>query len=153
MAPWRIFAVDGRYSEALSAAEAAGFGAECQRASAADLMLLGNAARFAGSPSRARQAYSALRRRFPNDPRASLSAFDLARVAFDQMADYGQAVAWFETYLREQPAGPLAQEASGRLMESLQRSGNQAAARRIAERYLVQYPGGPHADFARRLMR
>jgi transmembrane sensor len=149
---WRALASEGHYREALAAAEALGFEAECMRASAVDLLALGTAARFAQSPLLANQAYLALRQRFKTDPRASLAAFNLARVAFDQAGDYAQAASWFETYLREQPAGPLAEEASGRLLEARERAGDRAGAKRMAERYLVRYPRGAHADFAKRLL-
>jgi hypothetical protein len=149
---WRALASDGRYAEALATAESLGFETECVRASAADLLTLGGVARLAHSPLRANHAYLALRRRFKNDPRAPLAAFNLARVAFDQVGDYAGAARWFQTYLREQPSGPLAEEASGRLMEALQRGDDAEGARRIAERYIVQYPDGSHADFAKRLL-
>jgi outer membrane protein assembly factor BamD (BamD/ComL family) len=55
--------------------------------------------------------------------------------------------------LREQPSGSLAPEAHGRLLEALQRSGDSAAARSAASDYLARYPAGPHAEFAKRLLR
>jgi TolA-binding protein len=150
---WKALVEAGRYREALAAADAAGFDAECQRASAPDLLSLAGAARLAGDAPKARRAYSLLRKRFPADPVAAVAAFNLARVAFDLASDYPAAANWFRTYLREQPSGSLAPEAHGRLVEALQRSGDSAAARSAASDYLAKYPTGPHAEFAKRLLR
>lgn len=148
---WQALLREGRYEEAFAAAAALGFEDECEQASAADLLALADAARYAGELSRARHGYSVLRRRFPGDDRASVAAFTLARIAFDQRRNYSEAAEWFGTYLRERPSGALAREALGRLMESLDRAGDHDGARRMAERYLQRYGNGPHAELARRL--
>jgi TolA-binding protein len=150
---WRTLVQAGRYREAIEAADAAGFEAECQHASAADLLALAGAARLTGDAPKARQAYSLLRKRFGSDPVAAVAAFNLARVAFDLVLDYTDAAQWFRTYLREQPAGALAREARGRLIEALQRSGDATGARAAAIDYLSRYPNGPHTEFAKRLAR
>ena len=145
---WATLAAAGKFREALAVAEKAGFEAECQRASGADLLALGDAARLSGSAARAQQAYGAAHAKLPGGGRSSYS---LGLVAFDQRGDFASAARHFETYLREQPGGSLRAEATGRLMESLQRSGRAADARRGAEQYLKHYPGGPQAALARKL--
>jgi outer membrane protein assembly factor BamD (BamD/ComL family) len=87
-----------------------------------------------------------------NDPRAAVAAYGLGRIAFDQEHAYAQAARWFAAYLNEQPVGPLAREASGRLMEAKQRSGDLAGARSSAQRYLREYPDGPQAALAQELL-
>jgi TolA-binding protein len=149
---WRELAAAGKYRRALEAAERGGFERECERASAEDLVALGDAARFAGQPARAVQALQALRKRFPSDPRSGAAAFELGRVAFDQQASFGEAAKWFAIYLRERPHGSLAREASGRLMESLSKAGDNAGARDAAAKYLARYPSGPHSELARKLV-
>jgi transmembrane sensor len=149
---WRELAAAGKYRKALEAAERGGFEKECERASAEDLVALGDAARFAGQPARAVQALQALRKRFPADPRAGAAAFELGRVAFDQQGSFGEAAKWFAIYLRERPHGSLAREASGRLMESLSKAGDNGGARDAAAKYLVRYPSGPHSELARNLV-
>lgn len=149
---WRELARDGRYAEALSLVEADGFDGVLREASAADLALLGDAARLTGRSDRALGAYQALRQRFTGTNAASNAAFHMARIYFDQLGAYARAAAWFETYLTEQPRGGLAREATGRWLESLQRSGNQSSARKVAARYLEQYPQGPHAGLARQVL-
>jgi TolA-binding protein len=148
---WRELVRNGRHAEALEAAEAAGFSAQCASASAADLVALGDAGRYAGRIDRAIEAYQAVRRRFAGSERSAVAAFALGRIAFDQRGDYADAARWFKTYLAEQPGGRLDRDASGRLMESLNRSGDAVGARSVAKQYLERYPTGPHAEMAHRL--
>ena len=67
-------------------------------------------------------------------------------------AAYSQAARSFRTYLKERPGGPMTREALGRLMEASQKEGDTASARAAAERYLRDYPSGPHAKLASRLV-
>lgn len=149
---WRSLAQDGKYPEAIEAANAVGFAGVLASANASDLALLGDAARYSNKPGKAIQAYETLRQRFPGSPRAATAAYSLARSHFDQRGAYGRAAHWFGVYLKEQPSGPLAREAQGRLMESLNRAGNPNGARRTAASYLRRYPDGPHAPLARTLV-
>jgi hypothetical protein len=139
--------VKGRYRDAFAAAEAAGFSREVDQAPAGDLLMLADAARFSGSPARAREALLAARRRFGI---RGQSAFLLGKIAADQQGSPGDAVGWFETYLREEPAGPLAEQALGRIVD-LTRRASPEAARRAASRYLARYPDGSYAALARSL--
>ena len=150
-ADWHELLRSGRHREALDAAEVAGFSSECAKASAADLVALGDAARYTGRLDRAGEAYRAVRARFPGHERAAVAAFAMGRIAFDQRADFPDAARWFRTYLAEQPGGRLDRDALGRLMESLSRLGDAGGARSEATRYLERYPTGPHAEMARRL--
>ena len=145
---WRGLARRARYDEALAAAVAGDFSAACGGLSATDVMLLGDVARLAGDVTRAEQAYGRALARFPKLERP---AFALGLVAFEARRDYRGAASWFTRYLREHPSGPLASEASGRLLESLQRAGETARARAVATTYLRQYPDGAHAALARSL--
>jgi transmembrane sensor len=150
---WRDFAKRGALREAFASAEAAGFARTCASATPAELLLLGDGARLSGKPDRAVEALLTLRRRYPSDPRRAAAAFSLGKVSFDQRGAYEQAAEWFATSLREAPSGPLAREASGRLIEALRRADDSAGARRAARDYLSRYPEGPHADLARSLLR
>lgn len=146
---WREVAASGRYRDALTRAEAEGFEGLCESGSASDLLALGDAARFAGNGARAKYAYLALRRRFPGARDAAVAAFVLGRMAFDRDGAFAQAAKWFGTYLTEAPSGSYARDASGRLVEALQRSGDLRGARVAAQRYLDAYPSGPHAELSR----
>ncbi len=149
---WQSLARAGQYPEALAAIGIENFAAECERASLSDLGLLADIARFAHRPQAAIQAYTILRRRFPGGPRSAQAGFAMARLHFDQLGQYDDAARWFRTYLGEQPRGPFAREALGRLMEAEQRSGQLARAKETAARYLTRYPAGPHARLAERLV-
>jgi len=148
---WKQLAQEGRYADALAAAEADGFETACRRASTGDLLLLGETARFAGSPKRAEQALHLVRARPGAKHEAALSAFTLGRIAYDRRS-YRDAARWFETYLREEPSGSLAREAAGRLIEAEKAAGDQLAARDAASAYLAKYPAGPHAGLARTIL-
>jgi TolA-binding protein len=144
---WQALERQGKYALALEAAERVGLSSIYDGGTAQDLMTLARAARHAGRADVAGQALSRCRQRFAGSPRAATAAFLLGR-----SAGPAQAAVWFSTYLQEQPSGPLAREAAGRLIESYQRGGNQAAAREAADRYLRSYPSGPHAAYARRVV-
>ncbi len=137
---WRALASAGKYPEAYAAAAPA-FDSILQSASAADLMVLADVARYAGQAARSRQAYRTVRSRFPGTSQAARAAFALGRS--------GGGAKWFSLYLKEAPDGPLAREALGRLLESQR---GQASAEATARRYLARYPDGPHAPLARSIV-
>jgi TolA-binding protein len=145
---WRTLVSTGRFREGLELVERRGFEEECRRAAGADLLLLGDAARFSGNATRARQAYFAARAKLAGGGR---SAYSLGLTAFDQEKDFALAARWFEVYLSEQPDGSLRGEAEGRLIEAWMRAGNQDKAREAAARYLRDYPKGTQAPLARQL--
>lgn len=149
---WQRLLAEHRDGDAVDAAVKAGFEPICETADVRTLAALGDAARFSGRLDKARQAYLILRRRFAGRSEATVAAFRLGRMDFDQRGAYATAAQWFQAYLNEQPNGPLAQDALGRLMEALYRSGDHTQARRVAERYLASYPSGPHLRLARALV-
>jgi len=146
---WRTLAAQSRWHEALAEAIAGGFDRECDDDSAADLLSLGDVARLAQDAPHARHAYETLRARFPGDPNAAVAAFSLGKLAFDEEHAYGEAGRAFDTYLREQPNGPLARDALARSMEAHDRAGDHDTAKKLAQRYLDQWPGGPQEEVAR----
>jgi hypothetical protein len=149
---WQSLSGQGRFADAYAVIALDGFEAAVSRASVTELALLGDTDRFAGKPADALTAYQALRSRGAGTAAAKQAAFSIARVHFDQRAAYAEAARWFRTFLAEQPGGPLAREAEGRLMESLSRAGDRLAARKVAEQYLAQYQHGPHERVARQLL-
>ncbi len=149
---FRELAAAGQYREALAAAERAGFERLCRTTSANDLLLLADVARLAADFVRAQLAYHSVRERFGGAP-AAHAAFFLGRLAFDHDANYAEAARLFALSLAEQPDGPLAREAAGRLMEARVRLADTPGARQAARQYLEQYPDGPHAKSAERLLR
>jgi ferric-dicitrate binding protein FerR (iron transport regulator) len=149
---WVDLAKRGLYADAFAAAEERGFDQERERRGAAEVLLLGDAARFSGHADKARLAYQTVRQRFPGTQNAALAAFQLGRDDFDRRIDYAGAERWLRVYLEEAPGGALAPPAMGRLMEAEVRQGNRAEAQKLAEAYLARFPKGPHAEAARRVL-
>ncbi len=150
---WQPLARAGKYREAYAELERLGFDEECRKANAETLGLLADVARKARAPRKAERALLLLRSRFPNSAGAAIAAFTLGRLEFDELRGYTRAADWFRTYLKEQPNGAMAREALGRLLEAAYRGGDAGAARALSERYLREYPSGPHAELASRLVR
>jgi hypothetical protein len=147
-ASWRELSAARKYREAWRELEKQGVDQLIESASSGDLLALADTARFAGQPARAQQALLALRRRHGA---TGYSAFLLGRICGDQLNSPGQSVQWFETYLREEPNGALAEQALGRIMD-IQRHGSPEQARQAAERYLARYPSGAYAAVARSVL-
>lgn len=144
---WQMLEHDGRYLESIEAAQREGLATIVDTGSAQDLMTLARASRFTKRFALERRCLLRCRERFSGDPQAAIAAFLLGR-----SSEGGEAATWFTRYLEEQPKGALAREAAGRLVESLERTGNIAATREAARRYLAAYPTGPHAAFARKAL-
>lgn len=147
-ARWRGLADAGRYADALTVVRSVGFLAACKGADATELIMLSDLARYGRDYDAAAQALHILRQRFAGSRQAAQAAFALGKLQFDQDGSYSEAAWWFRTYLREQPGGALAREASGRLLEATSRAGDSASARELAAQYLRDYPNGPHAALA-----
>jgi transmembrane sensor len=149
---WRELLAAGRLAEGLRAAERGNFDRVCQLSTTKELLALADAARLSGRNARAVTALRTLRRRFPGSMAGSTAAFMLGRMAFERQQAYVEAATWFETYLREQPSGPLMGDSFGRLMEARLRSGDRGAARVNAQQYLRRFPEGPYASEARGIL-
>ncbi len=147
---WQQLARDGHYQAAYAAALAAGFERVSARASAGELVLLGDTARLQGDVERARQAYGSARERFAGSTAAGNAAFALGRLAVE--SDPGEARRWFEQYLREQPRGAFAAPADDWLFELAARAGDAERMRDVASSYLRRRPAGAHAADARRIL-
>ncbi len=144
---WTKLEASGDYDGAYAAASTAGL-ASLLRASPADTLLrLAQVARLSGHRDTQRDALVTCRRRFAGSEAAAVAAYELGR-----SSSPGEASSWFDTYLGEQPNGPLAREAAGRLVEARASAGDDRGARDAAARYLSRYPDGPHASLARRVL-
>jgi transmembrane sensor len=149
---WQELIGSGQLLEGLRAAERADFEQVCETATLKELLALAEAGRFYGPIKRAVAALGVLRRRFPRSSDAGTAAFTLGRIAMEKSGAYSQAASWFETYLREQPNGPLMGDAFGRLMEARSRAGDGPGARSSAQEYLRRFPAGPYATEARDIL-
>jgi hypothetical protein len=144
---WQDLERSGQFERAVEEVERIGPGTIYELANTEDLTTLARAARFAGREDVSTGALLSCRRRFPVSRESALAAYFLGR-----SAPPIEAAEWFSTYLAEQPDGVWAREASGRMIEAHRASGNTRGARDAAQRYLIRYPTGPHADFARTVL-
>jgi hypothetical protein len=118
-----------------------------------NLAVLADAARYTHRNDLARRSLLTLRTRFPATDRARDAAFFLARLSEAASAAAApEALAWYERYLEEAPRGSYAEEALGREMILLGRSGTNQA-RGVASRYLSAYPHGLYTGEASGLLR
>lgn len=138
----------GDFSGAIDALQRAGIAAWIAASTPHDLLLLGDAARFAGRDGVAVRLYVALRNQAPKTDQSAAAAFALGRIAVNQHSEHRAAAAWFKKYLSERPAGALAREAAGRLLESLLKVRDQAGACTAARRYVEQHTRGAHLALA-----
>jgi TolA-binding protein len=142
----------GKYREALALAEQRGFERVLNELPEGELLALGNAARYSGSSSRAREAMLTLRSRFPGRSAAGLSAFYLAKIAEQLDNNPKEAARWLRVFLSESPSGSLAADARASLLGVLLSSGATEEATSVARDYLRHHPNGPVADRARQLV-
>jgi transmembrane sensor len=145
---WRALGRAGKYESAYRQAESLGISQLADSSSGPRLLDLAEVCRFAGHASESMSVLTKLRQRFPGTDGAAIAAFQLGRLS----GSPGLSASWFRTYLKERPGGELAREASGRLLEALDQSGDRAGAAEAARSYLLAYPNGPHGPFARRLL-
>jgi hypothetical protein len=129
----------GRYREALALAEQLGFERVMSELPEGELLALGNAARYSGSASRARQAMLTLRTRFPTGAAAELAALYLAKIAEQLDNNPKEAARWLR-------------DARASLLSILLSSGDTAGATAAARDYLRHHPNGPVAERARLLV-
>lgn len=146
-AAWSDLEGKGDYEGAYAAAQRDGAASLYRLASVDSLLELAKVGQLSGHRDMQRDALLAVRHRFAGSRQAALAAYELGRTT-----PALEAAGWFEAYLTEQPAGPLAREASGRLLEADSLGHNEPAAREAAKRYLARYPDGPHAALARRTL-
>jgi len=148
---WSARVAAGDADAVVADAEAVGLDATMHQADAGDLAALADAARYAGRPELAEQAFTATRHRFSGSSRAHAAAFLLGRMA-DDRGDTAGGLRWYRTYLAEAPAGPYAAEALGRQMLTVKRSQGREAALPIAQEYLGRFPNGTYLLEARALI-
>jgi hypothetical protein len=149
---WRGLLAAGRLSDGLASAKRYGFPRACRLATSKELLTLADAARLFGSTADAVAPLRVLRQRFAGTPDAATAAFRLGLIAFERERDYHEASQWFETYLRDQPSGPLMGDSFGRLMQARWRAGDKQRARSDAQQYLRRFPEGPYASEARGIL-
>jgi FecR protein len=144
----------GDFQGVLSDAERRGLDNVFATASATDLTVLADAARFARRGEVARAALLAERSRFPGSLQGREAAFFLGGLSEDESGEAAleAALDWYECYLRESPHGGFVRPVLGRKMVLVQKLRGSAAARPIAAEYLQRFSDGPYAASARKLL-
>jgi ferric-dicitrate binding protein FerR (iron transport regulator) len=150
---WSEELAHGQWDRILDEAKRAGIDTTLAEGSSDDLFAVANAARYRRQPDLARSALLALRRRFPNSPRALDAIYLLARVEESRGSGTAQAIARYDEYLARAPNGPFAGEALGRKMTLTEALEGPARARPVAEDYLRRFPKGSYAGSAHALIR
>jgi TolA-binding protein len=144
---WRAALADGHAGAVVADAERRGLARVLEAASSEDLAALADAARYVGNDDLARRALLVQRRRFPSSSRAADASFLLGRLE-DESAGAASALAWYDRYLAEAPAGAYVSEALGRKMMALERAHRRDEAIAIASDYLQRFPKGTYAHAA-----
>ncbi|MBV9947795.1 MAG: FecR domain-containing protein, partial [Myxococcales bacterium] len=147
---WTAAVAAGDFEGVVRRAEQSGIEGCLARAPVADLAALADAARYGRHDDLARRALLAERRRFPRSAQSRDASFLLGRLE-EAGRDPGKALAWYDRYLAESPAGTYASEALGRKMDLVQKQSGDAAARAVAREYLGRFPQGTYAERARAL--
>lgn len=149
---WTAKLADGQAAAIVADAQRRGIAGVLTASSSEDIAALADAARFERNEGLARRALLAQRHRFPGTGRAAEASFLLGRI--DDRSDLSstRALAWYDRYLSEAPAGSYVSEALGRKMMVLERSSREAEATRIARDYLQRFPGGTYSHAAQALV-
>jgi FecR protein len=149
---WRALLAAGRWDRILAEVDRQGVDATLRSAPSEDLLAVADAARYRRRADLARAALLAQRRRFPGSAGALKASFLLGRVEELSPDGAARALAFYDDYLAHAPRGNYAADALGRKMILMKDLGGPGQARPIAERYLLQFPGGSYAGAARALM-
>ncbi len=139
---WRALEAKGQHREAMAAVLREGFASVVSRSSSAELVVLADAARYAGDHAHAREALLAARARGAR----GATAFLLGKIAADHLGSPREAVGWFEATLAE--GGGFAEPALGRLIELKRSAGDTAGATAAADQYRRLYPNGSYRSLA-----
>jgi len=149
---WRTDLADGQAGLVVADARRRGLGQVLETADSEDLAALADAARYVGSEDLARRAFLSQRRRFAGSMRAAEASFLLGRLEEESSGASPHALAWYDRYLEEAPAGAYVSEAMGRKMTVLERAHRHDEAIAIAADYLRRFPAGSYAHAAKLLV-
>ena len=146
---WLTLYEEGDHAHAFREAERLGINRLIAKLDIEALWKLMYAARSVGRYPVAQNILLKCRERFSSSKKATLSAFYLGKISFENTNDWSSAIYWFSTYLEENPDGHLAAEAAGRVMMAYDNLGRSNEAKRRATAYLRNHPKGPFIAQAR----
>jgi hypothetical protein len=148
---WSQLLKQGRFADVIADAEERGLDTTLAQASAADLSVLADAARYTKHHDLARQVLLTIRSRFAGNEPGRDAAFFLGRLGESAPGQSEAALGWYETYLQEAPRGLYASEALAREM-TLLAGKDRGRATKLARQYLDRFPRGAQAELARSLL-
>ena len=103
----------------------------------------GDGARVSGKPEEAVEAFDLLRRRYPNDPRAGLAAFEAGRLRLGVLHDPRGAAEAF-AFAAAHTEGSFREDAAAGRVEALARAGDAPSCRIERDAFLQRYPASVH---------
>jgi transmembrane sensor len=118
---------------------------QARSASAADLWVSANLARRSGQMLEAADGYAELLKRFSQDKRAGLAAFELGRIRMDALTQPQAAIEAFNTALRAAPRASFREDALARIVVAYDMMGEREACLSARDRYQDEFPAGVHA--------
>jgi hypothetical protein len=130
---------------ALNALPASNTSAAARRdESARDLFDDAQRARADNRPIDAARAFDKLRRTFPHDAHAALSAFELGRLRLEALGDPRGAEEALRDAIALGPSSPFREDAEARRVEALHRAGDQSGCVSARTAYLARWPNGTY---------
>jgi transmembrane sensor len=111
----------------------------------AELFKRASLARRTGQTHDAADAYVELLKRYPDDSRAGLVAFELGRIRMDALAQPKAAVEAFVLALRTSPRASFREDALARIVFATDQIGEFETCRVARDRYVKDFPNGVHA--------
>jgi hypothetical protein len=116
-----------------------------RKSAAAELFERANLARRTGRTRDAADAYEELLRRFPDNFRAGLIAFELGRIRMDALNQPRAAVEAFILALRVSPRASFREDALARIVFASDQLGDRGTCTYARQRYLKDFPNGVHS--------
>lgn len=110
-----------------------------------------DAARLAGRHADAAADFDRFYRRFPNDSRAGLAAYELGRIRLGSLQDPHGAVEAFTAVIERAPGDSFREDAEAGRVEALAGLGDPAACRQARDAFLARYGTSPQARRVARL--
>ena len=144
--PWKQYAQSGKFEAAYRALPAFTFSTlNATQWSPDDLFLLSDVARITRHPNEACAALRELIRRYPNNPRAGIAAYTLARVTTESLHQPNKGSAYYQQALELGISKALRETALIRLMEHYRHIAPHKA-RHYENIYIAEYPRGRYLE-------
>jgi FecR-like protein len=121
-------------------------------ASANDLIRAARECRKQRNWNCAASSYGEVIRKFPMQPEATTVLVPLAEIELDHLRRPGVALSYYQSYNRNRPNGPLAQEALYGVCKSLRALGHIARETKALNAFLTKYPSSIYSPNAKSRM-